>query len=355
MGMEATDFKKALTEVLNSLEIKVNLVGTLSFHVKDDETPVEPSVTPSVTPSTTPTVTPSATPSTTPSVSPPVEPPTDPEVNRIFLQDFTDVPLTGAYSVPNAQRDFGETKYSNGIGWQNIYNVKVINDHDTRLMRVKTHKDQISPDYGFQFHKVMSEEETRDEIYFSYNVIFSPYFEPVLGGKLPGLWGGKTAGFGEADGFGSRMMFKQECSLDFYVYWPDMPGRYGSHFGRFPDPETGEQFSFYYDHEVWHNLTQRLVLNSAVDKDDGFIEAFIDGKLVKRVDNMRMRADMDVHIEEMAMTHFFGGGSMDWAPSKDQFIKIDDVTLFEIPETSGIPSVDGRNITFALPQWPKQI
>lgn len=334
--MEAADFKKALAEVLGSLEIKVDLSGTLSFNVKDNENPpVEPE------------------PSTGPPIEPPIDPPTDPEINRIFLQDFTEVPLDSAYTLSKAIRDFGPSKYSNGLGWKDIYNVKIVDDNETRLMRVKTHADHISPDYGFQFHKVMTEEEKRDEIYFSYNIIFSPYFEPVLGGKLPGLMGGTSPSGGGGTGFSSRMMFKQHCTLDFYTYWPDRTEPYGQHFGRYPDPETGETFSFYYDHEVWHNLTQRIVLNSAADKDDGFLEAFIDGKFVKRVDNMRLRSDMSVKIEEMAMTHFFGGNTQDWAPSKDQWIKLDDVTLFEIVETNGIPSPDGRDITFALPNWPK--
>jgi len=33
--MEALEFKKALAEVLGSLEIKVDLTGTLSFNIKD--------------------------------------------------------------------------------------------------------------------------------------------------------------------------------------------------------------------------------------------------------------------------------------------------------------------------------
>jgi len=62
---------------------------------------------------------------------------------------------------------------------------------------------------------------------------------------------------------------------------------------------------------------------------------------------------MNVSIEEMAMTHFFGGNTQDWAPSKNQYIKIDDVMLFEIVETNGIVSPNGRDISYALPQWPK--
>ena len=345
--MEATDFKKALSEVLGSLEIKVDLSGTLSFNVK--ETPIPP-IEPE--PSTGPPIEPE--PSVGPPIEPPIDPPTEPAVNTIFSQDFKEVPLDEAYTLTKARRDFGEDcKYSNGLGWKNLYNVKIVDDNDTRLMRVKTHRNEISPDYGFQFHKVLTDEEQRDEIYFSYNVIFSPYFEPVKGGKLPGLFGGHQTQWGKDTGFTCRMMFKQQCSLDFYIYWPDMDSQYGKHFGRFPDPETGEQFSFYHETEVWHNITQRLVLNTAVDKADGFVEVFIDGKFSKRVDDMRFRADMNVSIEEMAMTHFFGGNTQDWAPSKNQYIKIDDVMLFEIVETNGIVSPNGRDISYALPQWPK--
>jgi len=279
----------------------------------------------------------------------------DTGVNILFKQDFSESPLTTAYRGSDVQRDFGNWKWSNGIGWKDIYNVSIINENNNRLMKVKTWANQISPDYGVQFAKIFSGNELQEDVWFSYNTIFKPYFIPVQGGKLPGLSGGDYSGGGThpTNGFSARLMFKQDCSLDFYLYWPEMPGEWGSHFGRFPDPkDLSKQFSFYHDTEVWHNITTRVKLNSTGNH-DGFLEAYLDGICVKRVDGLLLRLDDTVKSDLFNITHFFGGNTMDWAPPEDQWIKIDDVLLFISENDVGKPIEVGRDISNLLPNWPK--
>jgi hypothetical protein len=334
--MEANEFKKALAEVLDSLEIKVDLTGTLSFNIKDNDLPEpEPSIGPPIDPE--------------PSTGPPVDPPTS---NTLFTQDFVESPLTQAYKVPDAQRDFGRTHYSNGLTAGN-YNVLIEEEDGNRYMRVKTRKDEFGANAGLQVNKYLDDLE-REEMYLSYNIMFRPNFESVIGGKLPGLMGGPLLGpgLGGANGFTCRWMFKEECSVDFYLYWPEMPGKYGSHFGRFPDPETGEQFSFKSDTNVWHNFTTRVKLNSS-GSHNGFIEAYIDGKCVSLVDRLLLRTTTTIKIEELSISHFFGGGSDQWAPPYDQWIRLDDFHLFEIEESAGQLSELGRDISGSLLNWPK--
>jgi len=344
--------------------LEINVQATITFNVKEEPpTPSEspavsptPSETPAVTP--TPTESPAVTPTPTesPAVSPtPSETPVDPQVNVIFSQDFSESPLTPAYNGSDVQRDFGNWKWSNGIGWKDIYNVSIIDEDDNRLMKVKTWANKISPDYGVQFAKILSGDELRDEMWYSYNIIFKPFFKPMLGGKLPGLTGGDYAGGGvhPTNGFSARMMFKQECSLDYYLYWPEMPGQWGSHFGRFPDPkDLSKQFSFYHETEVWHNITSRVVLNTPGEH-NGFLEASIDGICVKRVDGLLLRLDDTVKNDTINVTHFFGGSGQEWEPPEDQWIKIDDVTLFVSEDDVGKPIEVGTDITNILPNWPK--
>ena len=132
-----------------------------------------------------------------------------------------------------------------------------------------------------------------------------------------------------------------------------MPGKWGSHFGRWPDPtDLSKQFSFYHDTEVWHNLTTRVKLNTP-GSHDGFLEGYIDGICVKRVDGLMLRLDDTVKTDTFNLTHFFGGGSMDWAPPVEQWLKIDDVLLFVSENDVGKPVPVGTNFTNRLPNWPK--
>jgi len=278
---------------------------------------------------------------------PPIDPPDPPEgVETLFLQQFTESPLTDAYNGFDARRDFGEIRYSNGIGWEDHYNVEIVDVVDAgRLMKINTIADQIGPDYGCMFAKVINETEA----WLSYNIRFSPNWESAEGGKLFGLatTEGAGPGGGASNGFSARWMWRPDAKLMYYVYYPDMDTEYGKSFGNFPDPDDPSQdFSFYNDGvPKWFNFTLRVKLNSAVDSTDGFIEAFIDGKLVQSVTGLRLRGDLNNTIEELLVVHFFGGNSDDHKPSKDQFIEVDDINLFMIAEGAGSPSENGRDIS----------
>ena len=66
-----------------------------------------------------------------------------------------------------------------------------------------------------------------EEVYLTYSIMFRPGFEPVLGGKLPGLMATpKEPGPpGWSDGFGGSLMFKQGPKPVFYIYHQDQPGQ----------------------------------------------------------------------------------------------------------------------------------
>lgn len=281
---------------------------------------------------------------------PPVEPPVEPpgEVVELFMQHFGDAALTDEYDTTDASRDFGQIKYSNGIGWQNLYNVQILDSDIGRFMRINTHAGELGPDYGCMFAKVISE----TEVFFSYNCKFSPDWEPTKGGKLFGTTGGVTQppSQGPSTGFSTRWMWQPGCTLMYYVYWPDQQSEYGTSFGLFPDPQDmSRDFSFYNDGEPkWFNFTQRVKLNSDGSTADGFLEAYIDGILVQSVKNLRLRTTTDVTIEEMLQVHYFGGSSDDYRPSKDQAIDVDDIRLFQVPELSGEPLPVGTDISHLL-------
>src|SRR5690606_15373813 len=72
------------------------------------------------------------------------------------------------------------------------------------------------------------------ELWLRYRVRFGPGFDPVRGGKLPGLIGGEANTGGDApdgtDGWSGRMMWRRELDVVQYVYHVDQPTQYGEDF-----------------------------------------------------------------------------------------------------------------------------
>ncbi len=239
----------------------------------------------------------------------------NPEVfNIIAAQDLNNSTI-GLYDRSEWSRDWNNPSWENGLNKTEIADV-----NGERVMKFNYPKGSWDPfDGGAQWLSPFS--KGQEEVYFSYNIMFKPGFEWVLGGKMPGLGGGTNPGGGMDmawdDGFTVRPMWSKDNGGDgtmfFYVYHQDKSTYYGDVFS-FPDT--------YWDvsDSTWYNMTIRLVLNSIdpgrlisdpqnAGNNDGIVEFFLDGKLAYSRGGLCFRNLADIWVDTRHITSFFGGGS----------------------------------------------
>ncbi|MEC9483160.1 MAG: hypothetical protein UMU75_07510 [Halomonas sp.] len=147
----------------------------------------------------------------------------------------------------------------------------------------------------------------------TYELRFKPGFDPVKGGKLPGLMAGDSpSGHKEANnGITARLMWRRDAQGELYLYYPDMKKSHGDSIGR---------GNFYFDTSgKWHRIKQEVKLND-VGRSNGFIRVWYDDELVIEATDLRLRTKDSVFIEGIMHTIFFGGGNDSWAATRDEWV-----------------------------------
>ncbi|HLP86882.1 MAG TPA: hypothetical protein VK153_03365, partial [Candidatus Paceibacterota bacterium] len=207
----------------------------------------------------------------------------------------------------------------------------------------------------------------RDELYLTYKVKFASDFNPVLGGKMPRLEGRSSLVSYESytgncpngtDFFTSGMMFKSAnpgIYPVFYLYYPDQwnaeyyrniyfnkTGTYATSCDQATSVVGHTYGTTLYWNKVltpgqWYTVTERIVLNTPGQK-NGFVEGFIDGKLVAQYTGYRFRDIDSFKINWLDFTGFFGGSGAEWAPVKDEYNYYDDVMVYYYTSGSGEPT-----------------
>jgi hypothetical protein len=163
-----------------------------------------------------------------------------------------------------------------------------------------------------------------EELYFGYRVRFAEGFDFVLGGKLPGLAGGKANTGGKRpdgrDGWSARMMWRKNGRAVQYVYHPDQPGIYGEDF----------DWQVRFVPGRWHTVEHRIVMNTPGHR-DGVIETWFDGEPALAVHDLRFRDTPRFAIDSVFISAFFGGNGPEWAASRDETISFDDFIVSMTP------------------------
>ncbi|WP_205742703.1 polysaccharide lyase [Onishia niordana] len=145
-----------------------------------------------------------------------------------------------------------------------------------------------------------------------YRVRFSPGFDFVKGGKLPGLYGGEAPSGGvQADGengFTMRFMWRRDGQGELYEYVVNQDSDYGVSVGRgrwsFPSGQ-------------WVTVEQELVLNDP-QQENGLARVWIDGRPVLEQRGILYRTTDALTIDGLMFSTFFGGHGADWRTPRDQ-------------------------------------
>ena len=101
---------------------------------------------------------------------------------------------------------------------------------------------------------------------------------------------------------------------------PDQAGTYGD------DLYWNEGVQRYFDPGTWHTVQTRIVMNTPTEN-DGIVQSWFDGVLALDVHDVRYR-DVDTFgIDTLYFSTFFGGSGSDWAPTADEYIDFDEITV----------------------------
>ena len=174
--------------------------------------------------------------------------------------------------------------------------------------------------------------KTADTMWSAYDIFFEDGFEFQLGGKLPGLCGGKcytgNAMPQTGDGWSARIMWRKDGNAVQLIYFMGQESVYGDDFkwdlnGTIPQKQftTG----------TWHRIINKVSMNTVAspgngDK-NGRVQTWLDGELVLDVDTLRLRDYENVKVDKFYLSTFHGGSSAEWAPTHDCFIRYDNFTI----------------------------
>ncbi len=277
---------------------------------------------------------------------------------------------TGSYSD---RLDDWDRCYQN-VNEQIYQDVNDVNPTNTYLFTFSEGSVGLGGDDGFYCERYL--DTWYDELYFSYKISFSEYFDPNHGGKLPFIaavidevYAGNCPD--GTDEFAPLLMFTGSYDapdVKFYLYYPDMwlAGWYQTRYfenyrvtyGHYPescqdllDDGTdvwGETLGWYspMSTDEWHTITMRVVANTPGES-NGFLEGFIDGNLVVRWSDLRLRDIPELKVNRLTFSSFFGGSGADMAATKNEYMLFDDIVAYYFDASSGepvgqMPSLDGR-------------
>ncbi|KAJ7611709.1 hypothetical protein FB45DRAFT_843761 [Roridomyces roridus] len=165
-------------------------------------------------------------------------------------------------------------------------------DNKSTVMQIFYPKGSANPAAkpvgGSQFYaSPLPQIANADTVSMTYSLFLPADFDPVLGGKLPGLYGGKmscSGGDAAVDCWSTRLMWREGCAGELYLYAPKdkqtraLCAAKGSHCNAEYGFSVGRG-SFYWLLGGWTTVMQVVRLNTPGKQDGGFI-LYVNGKKV---------------------------------------------------------------------------
>ena len=271
----------------------------------------------------------------------------------IYENNFDDDP-TGQYTITNLNADWNTPPFDNGVEEGRVSIVDNSEAFSGNSLAVEypagLHRSSAT---GAQWQLKFGQDY--EEVTLEYRVKFRAGFDFVRGGKLPGLIGGTANTGGNrpdgTDGFSARMHWRtdgssgspltsERANITQYLYHVDQPNSTGQDF-RWDDSESADWELF--ESGRWYHLRHRVVMNSVVNgvgQNDGIVQAWLDGKLVLDLNNIRFRDIETLKIDGFYFSTFFGGSGNQWNTSKDEVALFDDFKI-SVPVLLGDINLDG--------------
>ncbi len=279
----------------------------------------------------------------------------------IYFNNFNDL-QEGLLSLENFKKEWNNPLEYPGVG-ERVFIVK--EGWWNKVLAVFYPAGKVGPvEGGAEWRTYIGSYE---EVILSYKVKFLEGFNFVKGGKLPGLCGGRELITGGkvatgTNGWSVRLMWNGGGKAKAYLYYPDNSGQYG--YG--PTFKKDGEVVYFYPGK-WHQIKIRIKMNTIkkpcevktkpvekvvkkaqshfrvefeFDREsneakgcgnrDGILQCWLDGDLCLNLQNIRYRDIEDLKINFFHFSTFFGGGTSDWAPIKNEVVFFDDFRI-EIP------------------------
>lgn len=229
----------------------------------------------------------------------------------------------GVYALDQWKRDWPGCEFEGGVRQGRLF---VTEKDERRWLQVHFAPGEIGPEKGGAGWRYPIGAHEAAEM--RYTLRFSPEFDSVKGGKLPGLCGGpeNVSGGRRAtgtNGFSARLMWRKDGKGEAYVYHKNQPGNYGESFA-FP-----EYFRFPTQTRI--SVRLRVTMNEA-GKRNGTLRVWIteEGKqerlMVERTD-MEWRSVSTFGVDSMYFETFHGGGDASWAPTRECWAEFADIEV----------------------------
>ncbi|ESO97123.1 hypothetical protein LOTGIDRAFT_143466, partial [Lottia gigantea] len=227
-------------------------------------------------------------------------------------------PLDGFYSLPKGHFDEDSLSVvkdpAGGNG--NVMKIFIEKGH---YIKIRGHR-------GAQFYTNLV--SPMDSMTLSYDVYFEKGMDFVIGGKLPGMYGGATncTGGRHSDAcLTTRFMWRQAGEGELYAYMPppeDQVKNFCDSNNIICDPVYGISVgngTWSFKTGRWENIAQHIHLNKPGHK-DGYAIIWYNGKKVYEIHNVNFRNHDNIKMQGLFFSVFFGGGQPIWAPTGDSNI-----------------------------------
>ncbi|KAL1706261.1 polysaccharide lyase family 14 protein [Schizophyllum commune] len=199
---------------------------------------------------------------------------------------------------------------------------------------------------GAEFYAAPLDLSNASSVTLTYSVFFPSTFDWVLGGKLPGLYGGRdgcSGGDPAEDCFSTRLMWRKGGVGELYLYAPKdkQPAALCADPHSICDAAYGLSIgrgAFRFPAGQWTTVSQTVALNTPGKADGGFALDVNGVRVVQRSDvyyrgtGIRATAVPDVAGTAVASkkakpTTFFGGHEEEWATPVDQYVLFRDFAI----------------------------
>lgn len=213
-----------------------------------------------------------------------------------------------------------------------------------KCIRVTYLKDKFASGAGAHF-RAQPHGFPYSSVTVEYSVFFPADWDFVLGGKLPGLWGGEPGSGGgdwNSKGWSSRVMFRESGEAVAYIYMCTDQGSYsgdekcalvrnqGPGFNHIAHHTNGAGIDLWrskglkFKKGAWNSVKMSVKINSP-GKSDGSLELTINDK-TQSFDKLCW-SKSGKKVEGFVFSSWMGGGSKEYAPRKTQHAEFKDFKI----------------------------
>ena len=254
------------------------------------------------------------------------------------------LPIVSLLNITNWLSDWDITKILFGIQ-ENNYKVTGQNDTLEVFYPKGSYSPSKDPVGGLGFFSSPKEVLMSEHLVLSYQFKFNDNFEPIYGGKLPGLFlsrdkfetKGSAGGKIRNNTASIRLAWRKHFDAEVYVYLPkNQHEEYFQIQGYRSNGKFGHSLwrtFLNFDKTNWNNVTLEVKLNTINENNvylhDGFMSITINDKNYS-FDKFVFRESNETMISSFLFDTFFGGSTIKYATPVDTSIFFKNITLEKI-------------------------